>query len=393
MPAAAATFLERSRPEGTPSAQQDVLFVIDELVEPGGAERVLVRTIDRLPRERFAPHLVTFAVEPAFAAAVSCPVHILPLRRTYDQTGLAVARQIRGLVRTHNIQITHTFHETSDLWAGPIAKMSGCPILISSRRDMGIQRGTKHKWGYRLLGRYFDEVHTVSDSVRQFCIENDRLPPERVRTIPNGIDLPPRSAAAEANGLRRRLGLPETAPLVVSVGHIRPVKGFDILLQAAARVPDATFAIAGDTHDEAHASDLKQQACAAGLGDRFVFLGPVQNVPALLYSSDVFCLLSRSEGMSNALLEAMACGLPCVATRVGGNPEVVRHGQTGYIVESGDSEAAAARIAELLRNPERARQMGAEGRRVVEENFTTEVMIRNVINSYDRLLQSVRTRA
>jgi glycosyltransferase involved in cell wall biosynthesis len=158
-------------------------------------------------------------------------------------------------------------------------------------------------------------------------------------------------------------------------------------------------------HDEAHARDLKQRASAAGLGDRFVFLGPVENVPALLYSADLFCLLSHSEGMSNALLEAMACGLPCIATRVGGNPEVIREGRTGFLVDDGDSEGAAARILELLadqvrraESPPQAgglphnRAMGAEGRRVVEENFTTEVMIKNVVDSYERLLQSVRKR-
>jgi glycosyltransferase involved in cell wall biosynthesis len=374
------------------STSVGTLLIIDQLCELGGAERVLFRIVDHLPRERFTPHLLTFGIEPSLAAYVSCPLHLLSVRRTYDHTGLAAARQIRRLVRSHDIQITHAFHETSDLWAGPIAKLSGCPVLISSRRDMGIQRGAKHRWGYRVLGRLFDEVHTVSETVRQFCIEQDGLPPERVRTIPNGVDLPPGSATTEANGMRKRLGLPETRPLVVSVGHIRPVKGFDVLLQTAARVPEATFAIAGDTHDEAHARDLAQRASAAGLAGRFVFLGPVENVPALLYSADVFCLLSRSEGMSNAVLEAMACGLPCVATRVGGNPEVIQEGRTGFLVDDGDSEGAAARILELLEDRARARAMGAEGRRAVEENFTTEVMIKNVVDSYERLLQSVRKR-
>jgi glycosyltransferase involved in cell wall biosynthesis len=392
MPGSAATLVTHNTPRTQAEIAVNILFITDKVCEPGGAEKVLLRTLERLPRDCFAPRLVTFDVEPSLTAQVSCPLHVLSLRRTYDHTGLAVARQIRRLVRSYNIQITHTFHETSDLWAGPIAKLSGCPILISSRRDMGIQRGAKHRLGYRLLGRYFDEVHTVSDTVRQFCIENDRLRPDKVCTVANGVDLPPASAIAEANGMRRRLGLPETGPLVVSVGHIRPVKGFDILLKAAAGVPSATFAIAGDSHDGAHANHLKEQACALGLGARFVFLGPVQNVPALLYSSDMFCLLSRSEGMSNALLEAMACRLPCIATRVGGNPEVIREGRTGFLVDDGDSEGAAARIHELIGNPERAREMGAEGRRVVEENFTTEVMMKNVIGSYERLLQSVRKR-
>jgi glycosyltransferase involved in cell wall biosynthesis len=374
----------------------DVLFLIDEIFELGGAERVLLRIIKHLPRERYSPRVVTFRIDErlGLADSLSCPLHVFPIRRTYDWGGLGVARQIREIVRSHNVQITHTFFETSDLWAGPIARMSGCPVLISNRRDMGILRGPKHRLAYKLLGRYFDEVHTVSEEVRQFCIQEDKLDPRRVVTIPNGVDFPPAPGSVDKQALRARFGLAEAKYLVVSVGHIRRVKGFDVFLQAAARVrqvmPEVTFAIAGKRLDleESHFQELTALATTLGLGSRFVFLGAVDDVESLLRSADVFCLPSRSEGMSNALLEAMACELPCVATRVGGNPEVIAEGKTGYLVESEDADSVAVRILQLLRHPLNANKMGIEGRRVVEEKFSTKAMMRRLINSYERLVRS-----
>jgi glycosyltransferase involved in cell wall biosynthesis len=291
-----------------------------------------------------------------------------------------------------NVRITHTFHETSDLWGGIVAKMSGCPILISSRRDMGFQRTRKHDLAYRLLGRCFDEVQTVSEEVRRFSVAQDKLDPKRVVTLHNGIDLPPRATCIEKGSLRTRFGLGRAGHLAVSVGHIRKVKGFDVLLRAAAQVrqamPDVVFAIAGECREPPHSRELRELAGSLGLESNLRFLGGVEDVTSLLRAADVFCLPSRSEGLSNALLEAMACELPCVATRVGGNPEVVTEGRSGYLVESEDAGALAARILDLLQRPLAARAMGAEGRSIVEEKFTTEAMMRRLIDSYERLLNS-----
>lgn len=373
-----------------------VLFITDQLCALGGAEKVLLRMIDSLPRERYAPMLVTFKIDQSLGIAdsVSCPLHVYPLRRTYDWQALQVARKLRRLIRDNRVQITHTFHETSDLWAGPIAKMSGCPILISSRRDMGFNRERKHTRPYRWMGRYFNQVHTVSEQVRQRNIVQDHLEPSRVVTIYNGIDTGPEPTIANQHALRKRFGLEHAKHLVTAVGHIRTVKGFDVLLSAAARVreqaPGIVFAIAGKELEPEYAARLKERVVSQGLARNVVFLGALADVRPLLRVSDVFCLLSRSEGLSNALLEAMACELPCVATAVGGNPEVVVDGRTGFLVQNEDDKAAAESILLLLGDPARARSMGIEGRRILEQKFTTETMMRRLIENYERLLGDAR---
>jgi len=369
-----------------------VLFIIDQLCALGGAERVLVRMAHGLPGFGYYPHVLTFAIDESlgFRDLVRCPLHVWPLSRTYDWNAFLAARHIRTLIRRHDIRITHTFHETSDLWAGMIAKLCGCPILISSRRDMGFQRSAKHKLAYRSLRGCFDEVQTVSNEVRQFCIDHDGLEPSRTRTVYNGVTLAAPDPELSKATSRERFHLPVTGPLVVSVGHLRRIKGFDILLRIAAEVirvnPTVTFAIAGRGNEPEYAEYLQQLSVQLGVTSAVVFLGDVEDVPTLLRAADLFCLPSRSEGLSNALLEAMACQLPCVASRVGGNPEVIRHGRTGYLFNSEDHRAAAQDILRLIDDETLSRDMGRAGCSLVTEQFSTERMLATVAASYDRLL-------
>jgi glycosyltransferase involved in cell wall biosynthesis len=336
--------------------------------------------------------LITFKIEkshPLFAI-LPCPAHVLPLRKTYDWNALQMALWMRDFVRRENVDIVHTFHETSDLWGGFVARMSRVPAVVSSRRDMGILRQPKHQLAYRLLNSQFDLVLTVSEEVRRFSIERDGLSPNRVSTLYNGLELEKISSTNGFASIRSSLGLDKGAPFVLTVGHIRRVKGIDILVETAAIVqrqfPKAVFAVVGSNNDPQHFQELEARIANLGLGSNVRFLGRTENVSTLLKAGDVFFLPSRSEGFSNALIEAMACNLPCVATRVGGNAEAIVEGQSGYLIENEDAEAAADRIMELLRNPETAKKMGEAGRKIVETKFTADIMSRNLVSHYERLL-------
>jgi glycosyltransferase involved in cell wall biosynthesis len=294
------------------------------------------------------------------------------------------------------VQIVHTFFESADLLGGLVAKLSGVPVLISSRRDMGILRSTRHRVAYRLFSPLFNQVQAVSEAVREETIRADRIDPNKVVTIPNGIEIDKLTAAKASGSLRQSLRLDDAFPLVVTVGHIRRVKGYDMLLRAAAEVcrihANATFLIVGSVQEPECERDLHDLVRQFHLEGNVRFLGKMENenVWSLLKVCDVFCQPSRSEGMSNALLEAMACELPCVATAVGGTPEVLEDGRTGYTVASEDHQAAANRILRLLADPESARTMGRMARRVVEERFSAQSMIRSMAGMYDRLLEAHR---
>jgi glycosyltransferase involved in cell wall biosynthesis len=384
---------------GTPAGGPiHILYLIDVLWGLGGAEGVLLRIPKLLPKDRYRCTIGTFRLRPSSPVfdQFPCPIREFPVRRVFGIGALRAALDLRRFIRSERVQIVHTFFESADLLGGLVAKLSGVPVVISSRRDMGILRSTRHRIAYRLMSPLFSEVQAVSSAVRQETIRADGINPDKVVTIPNGIEVGKLAAAKGSAALRHSLGLDVARPVIVSVGHIRRVKGFDVLLRAAAEVcrvyPKATFLIVGSVQEVDCDHDLRDLVRQFSLERNVRFLGKMENesVWALLKLCDVFCQPSRSEGMSNALLEAMGCGLPCVATAVGGTPEVLEDGRTGYVVPSDDHRAAAGRILDLLGDPERARTMGKLARLVVEERFSAENMIRNMVDRYDQLLGTRR---
>jgi glycosyltransferase involved in cell wall biosynthesis len=381
-----------------PDSRPHILYLIDTLWGMAGAEKILLEITQMLPRERYRCTVATFHLGPrrSFLKEFSCPIREFGLGRVFGPKAFHSLFGLGRFLRTERVDILHTFFKGADLLGGLVASINHCPVLISSRRDMGILCSFRHRAAYRLLHSLFDQVQTVSEAVRGQTIRADHLSPNRVVTIPNGIDLHRVDRVREVTGFRETLGIHPAAPLVACIGHLRRVKGIDVALRAAAEVrrtfPDAVFLFAGAIHEPAYNTGLQDLVRTLDLGRNVHFLGRVENdrVAALLKESAVFCLLSRSEGMSNALLEAMACGVPCVATSVGGNPEVVVDGKSGFLVASEDASSAAARIVELLDNPERAQRMGEFGRRVVERRFTAERMIDSIVEQYDLLLASRR---
>ncbi len=370
-----------------------VLFLLDNLWALAGAEGVVLRATRFLPAQGYRCSVGTFHELPTrgIAHEFPCPVYEFPLTRAVGLGAFRTAVKLRRFIVSEHVDIVHTFFETADLWGGVVAKLSGCPVLISSRRDMGILRSRKHDLGYRALSFCFDQVQAVSEQVRQFTIQRDHLDPARVVTIPNGVEIDRIAATDPDPDLRRSLAANATSPFVVSVGHLRPVKGLDVLIRAAVQVcaelPETRFLIVGRFDDPpVYHQQLLRLVQKLGLTHNVHFLGGLDNVWPVLKACDIFCLLSRSEGMSNALLEAMACGLPCVATAVGGNPEVIEDGRDGYLVPNEDPQTAANRILDLLRNPEQAKGIGHAAKQTIMSRFLVQHMIARMTRTYESFL-------
>lgn len=374
-----------------------ILYLIDILWGTGGAEGALMRAVRLLPQDRYRCTIGTFRLRPGLPMVKDCPCPVLefPIQRVASVKALREALRLRKFIRSEKVDVVHSFFHAADLLGGLVAKLSGCPVLVSSRRDMGILLSPKHRFAYRLMNRMFDQVQAVSEAVREHTIRAGGLDPARVVTIPNGIEVE-RIAAAGGDATLRESLAPGGGPVVLTVGNIRRVKGVDVLVRAAARVvaryPTAVFPIAGRVHEPDYERELLALIGRLGLERNVRFLGKTDQAPSLLKACDVFCLPSRSEGMSNALLEAMACGRPSVATRVGGNPEVIEDGLSGFLVESEDDAAVAERILALLDDPARAREMGETARRVVEERFSAERMVADMAKRYDSLVETRRPR-
>ncbi len=369
------------------SRPRHILFIIDSLFGWGGAEGALLRMARGLVASGVRCSVITFNTGPfSDIGAFPCPVHVIPVRFRCGLGPLSALWRIYRLIRSERVDVLHTFFAASDFIGGVAGILGGCKVMISSRRDMGILRKPAHDAAYRVLNRCFDQIQAVSERVREHVIAHDRVDPAKVVTVYNGIDLKT-WPVEDAGAAPEELG---PAPRIVSLGHMRTVKGYDVLLRAAALVirehPTAQFVIIGAEAEHGVAASLKELADRLGVASNVRFVGLSLNVPELLRHGHIYCLLSRSEGLSNALIEAMAAGLPAVVTSVGGNPEVVEQGRSGFLVNSEDHEGAAKAIVELLVNPELRTAMGRHARAVVEQRFSTDRMVATLLHHYQTLL-------
>jgi glycosyltransferase involved in cell wall biosynthesis len=361
-----------------------VLLIIDQLSKTlGGGERAVLQLATHLPDQGFRASILTFLLDPQSPALkmTSAPVYLLPLRRTYSIEGLRAAIQLRQFIRRERVIIVHTVFESSDLWAGFVTRAISAAKLVSSRRDMGILRKPKHRIAYRLMARFPHAVLAVSEKVRQYCVQIDRINSARVHTIYNGLDVV--RFANTRNGSRG-------GQRIIAVGNIRRVKGHDIFIRAASIIahqfPRASFSIAGEVLEPQYFQELRMLIDKFGLSDRFHFEGGVEDLRSFLAEADIFVLPSRSEGFANALIEAMAASLPVVATRVGGNPEAIEDGVTGLLVPPENPDALAHALKELLSDSERSWAMGVAGRQLATREFSNERVTNKVAGIYHRLL-------
>ncbi len=355
-----------------------VLFVLDGFPKAlGGGERIVLRMAALLPRYGYRASILTLGMHPQsefHPANAPCPVYLLPLTNAYGPGAWRGALALRQFLRQHDVSIVQTFFESSDLWAGLVTRLFSPAKLIWNRRDMGILRGKKHVLAYRALREMPHAVFAVSERVAQHVIQVDGVAPARVHVIHNGLDL---STVTHVEAPR-----PDQARVVATIGNVRRVKGHDVFVRAAAKViaalPDTRFTVAGEILEPEYFSELQALIQELGLKQRFTFAGKIADLSSYLAQADVFVLPSRSEGFSNALIEAMAAGLPAIATDVGGNGEAIRTGETGLLVPSEDADSLAEAVLQVLRDPALAERFGTAAREAVMQSFSAEAMMRKV---------------
>jgi glycosyltransferase involved in cell wall biosynthesis len=364
-----------------------VVLLVDQFPKAlGGGERVLLKLASRLPQYGFSVSIVTFFVHPESAVLsmnLDCALYVLPLRSAFGLESISAAMAFTNFLARQEVRIVQTFFESSDLWGGLVTRFLSDAKLVWSRRDMGILRARKHRLAYRALAMLPDKVFTVSKQVRQHVINTDRVPSEKVSTIYNGLDLVP---AMPRNDLELR----GTVLRIATVGNIRRVKGHDVLIKAAAIVirqfPNIRFTIAGAILEQDYFTELQSSISSLGLQSHILFAGSTPNTEEFLKDVDIFVLPSRSEGFSNAIIEAMAAGLPVIATDVGGNAEAIDDQVSGMIVPPDNEKALAQAILQLCSNQPHAERLGSAAKKTVAERFTSSAMMEQTADEYRKLL-------
>jgi glycosyltransferase involved in cell wall biosynthesis len=291
-------------------------------------------------------------------------------------------------IRKNRIRIVHSYGFYSNVFAVPAARLARTAIVVASIRDTGDVLTPAQRKVQRMICRGADCVLVNAEAIRETLIE-EGYAPRKIVVIRNGITLSRFDKRHGRANLRQELGLPLSAPLVMVSSRLNQMKGISYFLDAAMilapRFPDARFLVVGDGGNR---KELEEYASRLGLGQRVAFTGFRGDVPDLLSEAAVSVLPSLSEGLSNSLLESMAAGLPVVATRVGGNSEVVADGVTGFLVPPQDSAALAHATGVLLENKDLAARFGQSGKRRVTDLFSVERSVRETQNLYRRLVEA-----
>jgi glycosyltransferase involved in cell wall biosynthesis len=314
-----------------------------------------------------------------------------PLNSFYDRNFIKQVRHLVRFLKDNEINVVHAHCFYTNIFGMIAATIARVPVRLTYKGETDGFRTPMQKRVERSAFRLAHRVIANSEAVRRQLIR-EGVPATKVVRQYNGLDLERVSVPAE---LKRDealaiLGLPSepSRRFVTIVANLRhPVKDHPMFLRAAARVreavPDAGFVVGGEGE---LMPGLQEMAAQTGLGHDVFFIGRCERIPELLFASDVCVLSSKAEGFSNAILEYMAAARPVVVTDVGGAREAMVEGETGYIVPSGDDTKMAERIIELLRDPERARAMGVQGRRIVREKFSCERQLENTLELYQQIL-------
>jgi glycosyltransferase involved in cell wall biosynthesis len=273
--------------------------------------------------------------------------------------------KIARLARAENVTVIHTHNSTAHFYGAIAAKFSKARVLHTEHgKNIGQEaRSFRLNWW---ADRFTDFTVTVSEDIARQARDSNELQPSRLQMIPNGIRAD--RFATPWHGTGRRIG---------TVGRLVPEKNYSLLLRATAAIRDAELAFVGDGPLR---EELQKQA-----GPRVSFLGQRADVSELLAGFDVFVLPSKTEGMSIALLEAMAAGCPIVVTAVGGNVELIHHMQTGLVVPPNDEAVLRGAIERLLVDRALAARLGAAARAAAEKHHSVKVMTERYEELWHRL--------
>jgi len=347
-------------------AQIRVLWLTKGL-GPGGAERLLVSFGAKADRERFdlrAAYLLPWKNHlVGDLGALGVPAVCLDGRREVDPRWV---RRLRDLVRHQHIDVVHVHSPLVAAVARPALRAlprQDRPALMGTEHNVWSSHHPATRWANRLTLPLEDVTIAVSDEVRA------SMPPRlarRTEVVIHGVDVDAIAGRrGEREGARAELGVGDDGLVVVTVANLRAQKDYPTMLQAARRLADAGEPVHFVSVGQGPlAGQLEAERDRLGLGERFRFLGYREDPIRVLVAADVFCLSSRFEGLPISMLEAMAAGLPVVATRVGGVPSVITDGREGRLVPAGDPAALAAAVAEMGEPELRGHRAAAAGERV-----------------------------
>ncbi|MCP5325873.1 MAG: glycosyltransferase family 4 protein [Oceanospirillaceae bacterium] len=316
-------------------------------------------------------------------------LHSRPIGKLYGLRGFLLFSELFFKIIFNRIDIVVSYHEKADVYNYLLKCIFRRRIVsISSRRDMGFKLTGRLKTIIQRITPSFDALTCPSESIRDLVINEYNADPQRVFVIKNGVELEKYSSITphEITALKQQLQIPTHGQVLAIIGCLKPVKGHKFLLEGFRQFlnssdADWTLIMLGEGELQA---ELQAQAEAAGIANRVIFPGYQYNVHQWLQVTDVVISASLSEGLSNALIEACAAGCPVIATRVGGNPEIVIDGYNGLLVSPENPQDICAALLTL--NQDTIIRMGQKAREMANHEYSNTAMVNNLESFYRKQL-------
>lgn len=356
----------------------------------GGYERQQAELIKRLPSERYTQTVATMEKSGPFLAEVEergIEVIEFPFTSFYNRNAFRQYRALARLVRDRKIQIAHCHEFYSVIFGTVGCRLGGLRKIVVGRGNMGDQHSRMQRTVQMLCYKLDAAIIPNALMVKKRLIEHEGVPARKMVCIHNGIDIERFHPRPRNEELAASLGIPPGARVMGIVGTMRALKDHKTFLRAGAIIrrqfPDVHLLLVGGGELRA---DLERLAEELSIAQATTFAGERSDVPDLLALMNVFILTSETEGLPNAVLEAMATGLPVVATSVGGVPELVLDGETGYLIPVHNPELLAEKVMHLLGEPKLAETMGATARAMAVERFSCERFVAEMELLYQRVI-------
>ncbi|MGR3174885.1 MAG: glycosyltransferase [Candidatus Scalindua sp.] len=364
----------------------NVIHLVDELTI-GGLEKILTTIVLNLDRKKYNVSVWCLREGGFFAnKLVKEGIDVKILHISTSRNPLSIYKLYK-LLKNRKFDIIHTHAYSAGTIGRISAFLAGVPVIISHNHSVYDYYNRYYHFVEWLLCLITDKIICVSDIVKKFANETQRINAKKLITIHNGLDSEYTVSEKRTSGLRKVLDIPADHSIICTIAHMEEHKGIKYLLESASLLlqsrNDISFLLVGEG---ALKEELKILSTDLKIEKNVIFTGERSDIPEILSLTDIFVLPSLREGMPLSILEAMDCGKPIIATNVGGVPEIVKDGVNGILVSPKDPEALYSAMNELLDDRKRQEKMGRNGKRVCNESFSSKTMVGKIEDLYDFLI-------
>jgi glycosyltransferase involved in cell wall biosynthesis len=352
----------------------------------GGAETVLLNIVSNLDSDSFDSSVLLFRSGWLYDKIIARGIDI-SVMKTAKSFDLSLIWRLWRKIISDKIDIVHSHLPDSNVYCAIAGRLAGVPVITTYHGKLRTHRGlsTVGKLKYFFIRHCASKIISVSDYLKNELHSYAKMPLKKIATVYNGVGFDQLDSQFETEKLKRKIGILDGERVVGIVANMRSDKGYEYFIKAARLIcegiPQTKFIVVGEERSDIKTMMEKEigQSCLRG---KVLFLGFREDISALLNIMDIFILSSTSEGLSIATIEAMAIGIPVVATRSGGPEEIVEDGKTGFLVPIRDDIALAEKALQILRNPELARAFSKEAKNHVRGKFNIENMIKQYETIY-----------